>query len=712
MTSADDQERNNSGSLDQKAAKGNDKDMTNTTSSQGTPRQDQHSTLHPELEWKEQMRGHQPGNRYVRFVRPHTRKFKRKAPGRIEATERVLAPSDAPGRMAELVRRILIGGRLRSELEAQERTNKVKGLAIFASDNMSSSAYATEEVMRVLALAGVGALALTIPITLVIVFVLVAVILSYLQVIHAYPRGGGSYVVAHENLGPLAGLAAASALTTDYILTVAVSTSAGVAAITSAFPELFAQRVIISVAVVGLVMLINLRGIRESGTMFAAPTYLYLISILGLLAYGFFRTATGNLPPFAPPVGLIEQHAAEPLALLLILRAFASGSVALTGVEAVSDGVAAFKPPEVRNAQIILVTMGGLFATIFLGISFLSAQIGIIPSPDESETVISQMVRLLVGNGWYYYLVQFATAIVLVLAANTAFNGFPRLAVIVAQDRYLPTQFQFRGDRLAFTVGVVLLGLVSAVVIVIFEGSVTGLIPLYTVGVFLAFTLSQAGLVRRWIRLKDIERGWKWRASVNVVGTFATGIVLVVVAVSKFALGAWMVLLLIPFLMFIMWGINRHYRHYEEAMSLERSDLPLPRPHEPKVVVPVSKLDRAALQALAYAQSISNDVTAVHISDDPESAEQLQDRWQTSGCQVPLVVVESPYRALIQPLLAYIDAVDSQDPHRPLTVVLSQFVPNHFWEWILHNQTSLRLKVHLFFRRNTIVVDVPYRTDT
>ncbi|MBI2955532.1 MAG: APC family permease [Chloroflexi bacterium] len=657
------------------------------------------------------MHGRQPGDRYVRIVRPYGREFRRRAPGHLVATERVLEPRGFFGKAAELLRHILIGRRLRTDEDVEERTDKIKGLAIFASDNMSSSAYATEEVMRVLALAGAGALLLTVPLTLTIGLLLLIVVTSYLQVIRAYPGGGGSYVVAHENLGPAAGLAAAAALITDYILTVAVSMSAGVAAITSAFPELFAQRVLVSVIVVAVVTIMNLRGIRESGTIFAAPTYIYLVSMLGLLAFGIYRFMTSGLPAYTPPPGVVEAQVAEPLALLLILRAFASGCVALTGTEAVSNGVPAFKSPEVRNAQIVLVAMGSFFATIFIGISFLSGQIGIIPSPDETETVVSQLARSLIGTGWYYYLVQFATAVLLVLAANTAFNGFPRLASILARDRYLPNQFQFRGDRLAYTIGILVLAVTAAFLIVLYEGSVTGLIPLYMVGVFLAFTLSQAGLVKRWLEHRREEPGWRWRASINGLGALVTGVVTVVVAVSKFALGAWMILVLIPFIMWVMWGINRHYRRLEDWLTLERAYAPLPQPRAPKVVVPVSRLDRAALQAVTYARSISRDVTAVHVTEDPDAAQEMKKRWEKWGGEVPLVIVESPYRALIQPLLTYIDAVDRQDPQQPITVVLSQFVPHHFWEFLLHNQTTLRLKIHLFFRRNTVVIDLPYRAD-
>jgi hypothetical protein len=397
---------------------------------------------------------------------------------------------------------------------------------------------------------------------------------------------------------------------------------------------------------------------------------------------------------------------------LLILRAFASGSVALTGTEAVSNGVPAFKPPEVRNAQIVLVAMGALFAAIFLGISVIAGQLQILPDPNETETVVSQLARaLLGGSSAFYYLVQLSTAVILVLAANTAFNGFPRLASILARDSYLPRQFQFRGDRLAFTVGILVLAAVSAGLIVAYQGSVTGLIPLYTVGVFLAFTLSQAGLVRHWWQLRDEEPGWRARAAVNGLGATATGVVTVVVAISKFALGAWMVLVLIPLLILMMWAIERHYRHVRDALTLEWPDEPLPPREPPRVLVPMSRLDRSTLQALGFARSISPDVTAVHVTDDAEDAEQFKRRWEQWGREVPLVILESPYRALLAPLLTYIDALDRQDARGPITVVLPEFVPRHVWEWFLHNQSALRLKLHLFFRPHTVVVDVPYHLD-
>lgn len=665
----------------------------------------------PEYQAHEVTPGRLPGNRYVRIVRPpgFRRAFRREAPGYYVATEEAGAPTGAVGRALLAARRFLFGRRLRTEQEALERVSKLKGLAVFASDNISSSAYATEEVMRVLVVAGLSALALTVPITMAVIVVLIVVVISYLQVIRAYPGGGGSYIIAHTNLGPLAGLTTAAALLTDYILTVAVSTSAGVAAITSAFPELFPHRVGIAVVVVTLMTILNLRGIQESGTIFAAPTYIYLAAMFGLLGFGLVRAVTGTLPAYEVPPEWLEAYGMESISVLLVLRAFASGSVALTGTEAVADGVPAFKPPEVRNAQIVLLSMGTIFATLFLGISWLSSQIGIVPSPHETETVISQLTRTLVGVGSPYYLfVQFATAVLLLLAANTAFNGFPRLASVIAGDRYLPRQFQFRGDRLAFSVGIVVLAAISAVLIVIFQASVAGLIPLYTVGVFLAFTLSQSGLVRHWWQLRDREPTWRQRAVINGFGALATGVVTIVVTVSKFALGAWMVLVLIPVLIAMMWAIRRHYRAVEDALTLERPEVALERARPPQVVVPVSRLDRATLQALQFACSISPDVSAVHVADDPEEAARFRRQWERLGLEVPLTIVESPYRALIPPLLAYLDALDKRDPGRPITVVLAEFVPRHFWEYILHNQTALRLKLHLFFRPHTIVVDVPY----
>lgn len=665
----------------------------------------------PDLEQRELVTGQRPGTRYVRIVRPFAHEFRRRAPGELVATEQVLAPKSTLGKLFEAVRRALIGRRIPSELELSERVGKLKGLAILASDNISSSAYATEEIMRVLVTAGVAALALTLPISIPIVALVVIVVLSYLQVIRAYPAGGGSYHVAYENLGTLAGLTAAAALLTDYILTVAVSTSAGVAAITSAFPELFKYRVGLTVFLIGLITVINLRGTRESASVFAIPTYLYVLGLFGLFGVGLWRLATGDTPVYVPPPEWLEAYHPESLTLLLILRAFSSGAVALTGIEAVSNSVQIFKPPEVRNAQLVLVGMGTLFITIFLGIGLFSAYLGVVPDPHEVETVLSQIARTLVGESPFYYYLQFATAVILILAANTAFNGFPRLASILARDRFLPTQFQYRGDRLAYSTGIIFLAVVSSLLVTAYQASVTGLIPLYTVGVFLAFTLSQLGLVRHWYQLRDREPGWGWRAAVNGVGALATGTVLVVVGISKFTLGAWMVVVLIPVLIGLMWSVHRHYRFVEDLLTLDRLDVELRPERPPLVVVPIARLDRQALRAITFARSFSPDVVAVHVTDDVHEAEQLRRRWEQLGLGIPLEIIHSPYRALIEPLLAYIDALDKLDPGRPITVVLSEYVPKHFWELFLHNQTALRLKLRLFFRPNTIVIDVPYHLE-
>jgi amino acid transporter len=622
------------------------------------------------------------------------------------------SPADAGvGRAWTAIRHGILGYPLASIEDGDERVGKLTGLAIFASDNISSSAYATEEIMRVLVLAGLGALSLTMPITIIICLVLAIVVASYQQVIRACPGGGGSYVVAGDNLAPLAGLVAGAALLTDYVLTVAVSVAAGIAAITSVFPALYPSRVTIMVAVVGLMTIINLRGIRESGNVFAAPTYIYIVAILALLADGLFQYLTGTLPPYTPPATWVRdaQASEQGLGLLLLLRAFASGSVALTGTEAVSNGVPAFKHPEVSNAQSVLVLMGALFAVIFLGISFLAGRLGIMPDPSETETVVSQLARTLVGEGPFFYLVQFSTFVLLVLAANTSFNGFPRLTGVIAHDRYLPRLFAFRGDRLAYTAGVLQLSVAGIALIVLYGGSVTKLIPLYTVGVFIAFTLSQAGLVRHWWRLRATERGWPWRVAINALGAVTTGLVAAEVSVSKFALGAWMVLLVIPVLAGVMWLIHTHYRRIEGD---QRPETPLdPAAIHVRVVVPIANLRVPARQALAFARAIANGgpVIAVHVTDDPETVNQLRAEWeQVVHGDAQLVVIESPYRALAGPLLAFVDAQHERHPVDTIVVVLPEYIPEHWWEHLLHNQTAMRLRGALRFHRGVIVADVPY----
>jgi amino acid transporter len=660
--------------------------------------------------------GRKVADRRVRVDRPHTRYFRYTGPRTMVAKPEASVPRTPLGRALARARAALFGRPLSIHEEISERLSVFTGLSIFASDNISSSAYATEEIMRVLILAGAGALALTMPLTIGIVIVLAIVVTSYRQTIAAYPSGGGSYIVASDNLGTLPGLTAAAALLTDYVLTVAVSVAAGVAALTSIFPGLFDIRVALGVVIVAAIAMVNLRGLRESGLVFSIPTYVYLVSILGVLAIGLVRYATGTMPDYHAPASWAIAEGAEPLGLLLILRAFASGSVALTGTEAVSNGVPAFRPPEPRHAQIVITLMGLFFGAIFLGMSFLAGQLGVLPDPTEEQTVVSQLTGALVGAGSpYHYLVQIATAVLLVLAANTSFADFPRLSSILARDGFLPRIFQYRGDRLAFNTGIVLLALVAISLIVAFGGSVTNLIPLYTVGVFIAFTLSQSGMVRHWWRLRTDQRGWRQKIVINGVGAATTGVVAIEVAFSKLLLGAWVVLILIPVLIAIMLFIHKQYRASATKLAV-RADGPIPAPRrEERVVVPVPGINRAVVQAVNVARSIAQDIQAVLVSDDPREAARIQARWEEQLADVPLVVVESPYRALVGPLLAYLDVLDDAwppDKAAPITfVVIPEYVAQSWWERILYNQSARRLRGALLGRRHTVVVNVPYRRE-
>jgi len=629
--------------------------------------------------------------------------------GHIVASDAATWGGGFTGRLTS-VKRALIGRPLATADEAHERLGVFKGLAVFASDNISSSAYATEEIMRVLVIAGAGALSLTMPLTVALVLVLLVVVVSYQQTIQAYPSGGGSYIVASENLGARVGLVAAAALLIDYILTVAVSTSAGVAALTSVFPGLFDFRVVLGVGFILVLCVGNLRGVRESGTLFSLPTYVYLVSMLGLVGYGLVRYTLGEVPAYSAPAGW-HPGVEEGLGFLLILRAFSSGAVALTGTEAVSNGVPAFKPPEARHARAVLVIMAACFSVIFLGISFLSGRLGLVPDPSEQQTVLSQLTAAFTGEGSaFHYVMQLSTAVLLVLAANTAFADFPRLASILARDRFMPRWLQFRGDRLAFTGGIASLACIAIVLVVVFGGSVTRLIPLYTVGVFVAFTLSQSGMVRHWFRLRHSERRWRRRAIVNGLGAATTGLVALEVGLSKFLLGAWMVLLLIPLLVAVMWAIHKHYVRLDAA---SRPETPVaPGRVRPRVIVPIEHLNVPARQALAFASAMSPDagVTAVHVTDSVESANALRLEWDASDFRsMNLLVIESPYRSLNGPLIRYIDAVRGRGGDGDTTVVvLPEYVPRHWWEHLLHNQTALRLKAALLFHPGVIVASVPY----
>jgi len=668
----------------------------------------------PLLEVREKRRGQRLGDSYVRIVRPFEDEFERGEEGHLIASERTVLERSGWTAALRRIRTVLIGRPISSDHETHERLTKVKAMAIFSSDNISSSAYATEEMMRILILGGIGAISLTMPITIVIVVILGIVATSYLQTIKAYPTGASSYIVASDNLGTLPGLTAAAALLIDYTLTVAVSVSSGVAAITSIVPSLFDQRVLIAVAIVAVLMLGNLRGIRESGSIFMAPTYLYIVTVGAMIVIGLIRQFVfADLGTFqAPADWLTARQGAQQMigiaAVLLTLRAFSSGAAGLTGVEAISDGVPAFKPPEWRNARVTLVWEVTVFGALFLGISFLASVIHVIPDPNEVQTVLSLVSRHVVGDGWFLVLIQVATALILALAANTSFADFPRLSSFLARDGFMPRQFGFRGERLAFTTGIIALSGVAALLLIAFNASVTALIPLYTLGVFVAFTLSQTGMVARWWGRR--EKGWQAGLVINGLGAVTTAVIVVIVASTKFLSGAWIVMVLAPILIILMLAIRSHYRTLEQQLKpisgTDDDDEP-----DPLVIVPLARLDRPARRALAFARTISPHATAVHITNDPHTADQLREHWAKLAGPMELVVVESPYRALVGPLLRYMDALQALHPDRPIVVVLAEVVPRHWWENFLHNQTSLRLKLRLFGRKNTIVADVPFHLD-
>ncbi len=599
-----------------------------------------------------------------------------------------------------ILKRLIVGAPMPLAQARHERLSKTVALAVFSSDAMSSVAYATEEILLILVLAGTAAAHLTVPIALAIAGLLVVVSVSYQQTIHAYPSGGGSYIVARANLGPTAGLVAAGALLIDYVLTVSVSVAAGVAALTSAVPWLLTHRVLLGVVFTAAIAYANLRGVRESGRVFAVPTYLFIVTFSALVATGLFRWLTGTLPAAAAAPEAVA--ATQTLTWFLVLRAFASGCTALTGVEAISNGVPAFKHPEARNAAITMGWMAAVLGTLFIGVSVLASALGITPLADE--TVVSQVARRLFGGGFPYYLVQGSTTLILVLAANTSFADFPRLNSLLARDRYAPRQFRTLSDRLVFSNGILILAGLAAALIVVFGGDTHALIPLYAVGVFISFTLSQAGMVRHW--LTDGGAGWRWRLGVNGVGALVTGAVTVVIAVTKFTHGAWIVVLLIPLLVVGFRAIYRHYDTVADELSLEH--LVEEPPVNNTVLVLVGDLHMGVVKALRYAQSLSPSPKAVYVELDPSATARLEERWSKGGCGVPLVVLASPYRSMLRPLLDYIGRIRERDANSVVTIVIPEFVPRRWWQHLLHNQTALLVKGALLFRRGVVVVDVPF----
>lgn len=618
----------------------------------------------------------------------------------------------------------LIGRPLATADAPHQTIGKAIGLAVFASDALSSTAYATQEILIILAAAGTVAFGYAFPIAVAIVVLLTIVTLSYQQTIHAYPGGGGAYIVARDNLGELPARTAGAALLTDYILTVAVSVSSGVAQIASAYPALFPYRVPLAVSMVLFIMVINLRGVKESGAIFAVPTYFFVATMFTTVGLGLFRYLTGSLGTLVDPPAL-EIVAAQAITPFLILHAFSSGTAALTGVEAISNGITAFREPRSRNAAITLIWMSAILGALFLGITLLSHQIGAVPS--ESETVISQLTRTVyAGRGILYLGTIVATTVILIMAANTSFADFPRLSALLAADGFLPRQFAYRGSRLVYSRGIVALAFIASALILVFRASVTALIPLYAIGVFLSFTLSQTGMARRWRKIGRLElgrevrergstlrydAGWRLKMLVNGFGAVCTGVVMLVFAVTKFRDGAWIVLVLIPMLVAVFWGIYRHYQNLAGHLSLEHYGAPS-RIARHRVILPIGGVHRGTMAALRYARSLSDDVTAVHVSLDPDEAERIQAKWEQWGEGVRLVVLDSPYRLLVEPLLGYVEEVARQgQPNETITIVVPQFVPRRWWHNLLHTQTAFWLRLALLFKRGIVITDVPYQVD-
>jgi len=601
-----------------------------------------------------------------------------------------------------LLKRLLVGAPMPLAQARHERLGKAVALAVFASDPLSSVAYATEEILLVLVLAGRAALSYSLPVALGIAALLAVVVVSYRQTVAAYAQGGGAYLVAKDNLGVFPALTAAAALLTDYVLTVSVSVAAGIAALTSAFPALGPHRVTLCVLAIAGIAVGNLRGVRESGRLFAAPTYFFVVSILGMVAYGLVGTVFDLLPeaPYEPhPPGL------EGVSLFLLLRSYSAGCTALTGVEAVSNGVPALRPPEGRNAQTVMTWLGVISIVMFLGITYLAYDFGIIPGGDE--TVVSKIARRVFGTSLAYYAIQAATMLILLLAANTSYADFPRLSSLLSRDRFMPRQFASQGDRLVYSNGILILSGFAVLLIVLFGGDTHALLPLYAIGVFISFTLSQGGMVRRWLRLR--EKGWQWRMWVNGIGAVVTGIVLLTLTVTKFSEGAWIVVVIIPLLVGVFLAVHWHYE--EVAVELSLDGLEGPPEFQHTVLVLIGDVHRGVVRAVQYARTLAAPaahVRAVYVEANPAGTAKLEEKWGKWGLGVPLVVLASPYRSLLRPLLDYIDQIQSRGDDQMVTIVLPEFLPRRWWQHVLHNQTALVIKGALLFRKNTVVTDVPY----
>jgi amino acid transporter len=615
----------------------------------------------------------------------------------------------------------LIGRPLPTAEAPHQTVSKAVGLAVFGADALSSIAYAPQETLVILAAAGTQAFGYAFPISLIITALLAIVSVSYLQTIQAYPTGGGAYTVVKENLGVPPALVAGAALLMDYILLAAVTVASGVAQIVSAFPDLFPFRVWLSIGLLGLIALANLRGVKESGNIFALPTYFFLTMTTLTVAVGFIRYFSGTLGVVTDPPPLETLHV-EPITLFLLLRAFSNGTTALTGVEVIANGVKSFREPRTHNAVVTMIWMSTILAVLFLGIVYLLGVIGAVPS--EFETVISQLARTVFGNRGLLYLGTItATTIILILATNTAFAGFPALSAIIAADGFMPRQLTYRGSRLVFSRGIISLTAIASFLIIIFNASVTALIPLWAVGVFLSFTLSQAGMARHWWNNRLLadrqlagkettqryDTGWRWKLAINGLGAITTAVVTLIFAITKFVDGAWIIVLLLPIIVISFYAVHRHYASLARDLSLEHYGQPPPSKRH-RVIMPVSAVHQGTLEALDYALSLSDDVTVVHISIDSDQTEKLQHKWSWWGKGARLVVIESPYRTFLEPFLEYVNELCAiLRPNERLTIVVPQFVPKHWWHNLLHTQTAFWLRFMLLNKKGVVITEVPYQ---
>jgi len=605
------------------------------------------------------------------------------------------------------LKRLLVGKSLPTSAHAGERLSNATALAVLSSDALSSVAYATEEILLILVAAGSAALSYSIPIAATIVLLLTILVLSYSQTIKAYPSSGGAYIVATENLGLLPGLVAGGSLMIDYILTVTVSVSAGTAALTSALPSLKEHNVVLCLFFIFLIMLANLRGVKESGNLFMIPTYAFIVSIFILVAVGMYQQVSGSAPPITAPSLPVK----ESLTLFFLLRAFSAGCSALTGVEAISNGVSAFKPVEWKNARITLIYMGVILGTMFMGITYLSHLYQIIPA--EGETAVSQLGRRILGDGSIlYYFLQTATLLILLLAANTSYADFPRLCSYISRDGFLPRQLSILGDRLVYSNGIIFLSGAAAILVIIFRAEVNAIIPLYAVGVFTSFTLSQTGMVVHWFKLKT--PGWQTGAVLNGAGALATLIVLTVIILTKFVAGAWLIVVAIPVVVTVFFSIHRHYQYVAERLSIHdlapRGYTPRPRTEQvthPAIVI-VGHLNRGTVEALDYARSIADEIIAVHVDIGSTDREKLRKRWEELESDIQLEIIDSPFRSLIEPIVNFISNYEQQHPNVLSTIIIPAFVTRNWWEGILHNQTTLFLKAALRGKRSRVVTTVRY----